>query len=687
MKRFLYSLIFTLGVASFFLAQTPILNSNPSAIHKVIYLDFDGETVIGTAWNSSTNTPTITALPSGLSAAAKTQIWQRMSEDYRPFDVNVTTDVAKFNAADPTRRMRVVITPSSTWYPASVGGVAFLNSFSWGGNPDTPCWVFENMLGNSAKNCAEAGSHEAGHTLSLKHQSDWSAVCTKNAEYHSGYGAGMVSWAPIMGVGYSKNVTLWHNGANSNTCTTIQYDHGSNGITGSLFLNYLPDDVGDVLATAKAINVNTVSLLDSGIISRPTDVDVYKFSICNSRYMTFNIKPWALDTTPNSYSGANLDIRFQLFDAVTTASIVIDTPLAKLHTLVGLTLNAGSYYFVIDGGGAQYYSDYGSLGKYYVRIKSTNVPSIVSQFTTNPTLCSGQNITLTDVSTGGPNTWAWTMTGASPATSTLSNPVVNYSTPGIYSITISATNGTLTTCANTQTIQILQTPTVNASSTPSAICVNSNATLTASGANSYLWSDNSTSSSIVISPLNNVTYTVTGNSNGCNNTSTVSVNVNQLPNVTASSSNSLICDGEASVLSAGGANNYVWNTSATTSSISVSPKVTTLYSVTGTDANGCSNTATVNLIVSWCTGITSSSIEQAGFSIYPNPNQGILYIKTSVNENYELSVFNNIGQLVNRINLVSNETKLDLSKEANGIYQLIISKEGKAVYNAKMVKN
>ncbi len=685
MKKNLFLLILAICFSGKFYSQIPLLNSNPTEIHKVIYLDFDGQIVIGTSWNSSTNTPTITALPSTMNAAAIKNIWQRISEDYRPFDVNITTDIAKFNAANSITRMRVVFTPSSAWYPSTVGGVAFLNSFSWGGNPDTPCWVFENMLGYSSKNCGEAGAHEAGHTVSLKHQSTYNSGCVKTAEYNPGQGSGVTSWAPIMGVGYYDNVTIWHNGTNSNTCTTIQFDHGSNGITGSAYLSYLLDDVGDNLANAKLINTNTVSLLDSGIICKPTDLDVYKFTICNNRYMTFNIKPWTLDTT--SYDAADLDIRFQLFNATTSASLAIDTPLAKLNTLVGMNLAAGSYYFVIDGGGSANYSDYGSLGKYYVKVTSNNIPAIISAFTTNTLLCTGQSVSFTDASTGGPNTWAWTMNGASPATSTIGNPIATYSSSGIYSVIISATNGTLSTCAVTQTIQVNQTPTINAISSSSAICINDNATLTASGATNYLWSDNSISSSIIISPTTNITYTVTGNTSGCSNSNMISVNVNPLPNVTANSSTVLICTGEAAVLTASGASTYVWNTSATTSSISVSPTVTTLYTVIGTDPNGCVNTATINLIVSWCTGLNEYVNNNSDFSIFPNPNQGVLFIKSNACESCEVIILNNLGQTINKINLKGVETKIDLSKEANGIYQLMILKEGKTVYGTKMIKN
>ena len=111
MKKFKY-ILSILGCATQLSAQVPILNSNPSATQKVIYLDFDGQAVTGTAWNTTFNTPTINAIAPSLNSAAITQIWNRISEDYRPFDVNVTTDVAKFNAALSTRRIRMIFTPS-----------------------------------------------------------------------------------------------------------------------------------------------------------------------------------------------------------------------------------------------------------------------------------------------------------------------------------------------------------------------------------------------------------------------------------------------------------------------------------------------------------------------------------------------------------------------------------------------
>ena len=57
-----------------------------------------------------------------------TAVWQRVAEDFAPFDITVTTDVAVFNSADVDKRLHVVITPTKDVAPTS-GGVAFLFSF------------------------------------------------------------------------------------------------------------------------------------------------------------------------------------------------------------------------------------------------------------------------------------------------------------------------------------------------------------------------------------------------------------------------------------------------------------------------------------------------------------------------------------------------------------------------------
>lgn len=561
-------------------AQTPILNSNPSITNKVIFLDFDGQVVSGTLWN---NGATVNALPSTITAANKRIVWQRIVEDYRPFDVNVTTDSVRFNNANPTTRIRVVITPTSAWY-GSAGGVAYLGSFTWGGTPGTPCWVFENQLSYNAKNIAEAAAHEVGHTLTLRHQSTYNASCVKTNEYHPGIGTGVTSWAPIMGVGYSKNVTIWHNGTNATNCTTIQNDHSNSGlgITSNGFLNFLPDDVGNQFGTAKILNLNTLNQADSGIVGTPTDVDAFRFTICGNRYVSVNARPWALDTV--NYSGANLDIKLKLYNSSGTL-LSADSSLNKLNALVGMNLTAGSYFFTIDGGPSANYSDYGSIGKYYLNIKATNPPALTNTISNLSTLCAGQTTTLNYTSNGTPNTWQWTVNGPLSSTYTTANPSLTFPSAGNYTISLLATGTSSTSCVVTRTFDIGSLPNLTIAGTNTVLCPLKTAQLSVSGASSYTWlPGNSSGSTQIVTPTINTTYTVLGSNGGCVNSAVSTLSVSQGFSLSINSVTNTICKGQSITLTSSGASNYTYIPGFTNVNPAVlSPTFNTTYTVVASD--------------------------------------------------------------------------------------------------------
>src|SRR5688572_14178483 len=83
-------------------AQAPV-NSWPSAT-ATIFIDFDGQTVTGSNWNY--NGRPIVCGPSGLNQAQMTEVFNRVAEDYRPFNINITTDSTRYWAAPANRRMR-----------------------------------------------------------------------------------------------------------------------------------------------------------------------------------------------------------------------------------------------------------------------------------------------------------------------------------------------------------------------------------------------------------------------------------------------------------------------------------------------------------------------------------------------------------------------------------------------------
>ncbi len=140
-------------------------------------------------------------------------------------------------------------------------------------------------------------------------------------------------------------------------------------------------------------------------------------------------------------------------------------------------------------------------------------------------------------------------------------------------------------------------------STTSCITSGSAVTLTLSGSPGYYITNgvttqtlNAATGTIAVSPTVTTTYTINPIlvCNKCNVFSTITVSVS--PSVTLSASNSTLCSGNSSILTASGATTYSWNTGATTNSISVSPLTTTVYTVTGI-TGGCTNTKTVTITV------------------------------------------------------------------------------------------
>ena len=174
----------------------------PSA---AIYLDFDGETVSGTAWDGGR---TIVAPAARLNAPQITEAWERVARDFEVFDVNVTTSRAAHDAAPLNRRIHCIVTSNDQASPGA-GGVAYVGSFTETTTARKICWVF---IDTSAKSCAGAASHEIGHTLGLNHDGRAASGSLPREEYYEGHGSGATGWAPIMGVGYYRQLTQWSRG-------------------------------------------------------------------------------------------------------------------------------------------------------------------------------------------------------------------------------------------------------------------------------------------------------------------------------------------------------------------------------------------------------------------------------------------------------------------------------------------
>lgn len=129
-----------------------------------------------------------------------------------------------------------------------------------------------------------------------------------------------------------------------------------------------------------------------------------------------------------------------------------------------------------------------------------------------------------------------------------------------------------------------------------SICNGNQVTLTASGANTYTWTGGVTNAS-AFTPTTTQNYTVTGaDAQGCTNTNTTSITVNQGPIVTITPTTSAICQGQSVSLTASGATSYTWS-GGITNGATVSPSTTTAYTVIAAGGSTCTSTTVKTITV------------------------------------------------------------------------------------------
>lgn len=210
-------------------------------------------------------------------------------------------------------------------------------------------------------------------------------------------------------------------------------------------------------------------------------------------------------------------------------------------------------------------------------------------------ICAGATATLT---ASGANSYAWN-TGANGA-----NLLVSPSTSTSYTVTGTSAAGCVKTA--TGSVVVGSAPAISLNS--ATVCAGSQATLSASGVTSYSWASGPNTAIYNVTPSATTVYTVSGNLAGCSVTAvtTATVTVEALPTLSVNSST--ICLGAAATLTASGAASYAWNTGATGSSLNVSPVSSTIYTLTGTSAASCVNTATAAVTVTAAPVISVSSV-------------------------------------------------------------------------------
>ena len=274
-------------------------------------------------------------------------------------------------------------------------------------------------------------------------------------------------------------------------------------------------------------------------------------------------------------------------------------------------------------------------------------------------ICLGEETILT--ASGGPD-YLWS-TGETTASIT-----VNPSSTTNYTVIVSNSS---TSDTDDVTVYVNEVPTVEASDDVT-IDVGNYVTISATGADTYLWSNGATQPNIAVSPQNTTTYHVTGYTNNCSDEAEVTVNVENSINANAGK-DMLICSGDDLTLTAsGGGTNYLWSTGETSQSIDVNPIEDTIYTVTISN-DFASDNDDVAVFVENCGEEEESSNYQ--YDIYPNPTKGgMLQIQFSgLAEISKLYIHDAVGKLMYTEDISDNaglvmQKHINISKYSIGLY-------------------
>lgn len=299
-------------------------------------------------------------------------------------------------------------------------------------------------------------------------------------------------------------------------------------------------------------------------------------------------------------------------------------------------------------------------------------PTVSLTVSANSTICAGASATL---NAAGASTYSWS--NLNTGSSIIVHPMIT--------TTYSVTGANMIGCTTMTTVMVNVTPLpILSIMSPTAVCIGSSAIMVINGANTYSWSTGATSSSISVSPVSTSVYNVIGTDlTGCSSTLSHTLQVVQLPLITAFASNSIICAAEPVYLNANGGNNYSWSNGASGAVVMINPTVSASYTVTGTGVNNCSNIAVVTLSVNECTGISKQESPTGGVVIYPNPSNG--NFKMTAESNMEFTILNELGQIILTDRLdAENDYTIQISNQAAGVY-FIRAYQGDKVFTQKLI--
>jgi gliding motility-associated-like protein len=447
-----------------------------------------------------------------------------------------------------------------------------------------------------------------------------SAICINNTVMVTGSGATTYTWnasssaSVTNGSAFSPTVTATYSVSGTSTagCTS------TNVAAVTITVNALPVVTASASSTAICLN-SSVTLNASGAStytwSSPTG------TLANASAFS--------PTATAAYSLTGTDLSGCTSTNVAAITVTVN-PLPVLTANASSTAVCLGNLLTLNGSGASSYTWTSPTGT--IANAAAFSPTITTTYTLagtdlntcqgsatitipvnpNPTLSASASSTVTCLNnsvmlTGsGASSYTW----SSPAGTISDGVAFSPTTTAAYSVTGTSSAGCLGTNTAVISIVVNPLPVVTASAANTAICSGGTTTLNGSGATSYTWSSG-ISNGAAFSPSNTATYTLTGtDANNCSNTAVLTITVNALPVLAIASSKTISCEAESTTLTVSGASTYTWSSASTTgATLIITPSITSTYSVSGTDVNGCVNSAAITQSVAPC-NVTLSAVAQ-----------------------------------------------------------------------------
>lgn len=312
----------------------------------------------------------------------------------------------------------------------------------------------------------------------------------------------------------------------------------------------------------------------------------------------------------------------------------------------------------------------------------TPAQAVVS--TAPATACAGDTLTYVCNVLSEATFYTWTVSAGATFLSGQNTNTITVIANSDFTVDVYGVNGNCSLngpAATTVNVTVNALPAVTANATDNSICEGESTTLTGGGADSYSWS-NGVQDGVAFTPAATTTYQVIGTDlNGCENSATVTVTVNPLPNVNLTATQSgNVCGGQDITLTgtpAGGTYTQISGpVSALTANVFNAPQTGSWeVEYDYTDGNGCSGTDTLAFNVNCMVGLEMIS-GNSSMNVYPNPSNGHFTISSKSPVTGTIRLHNELGQLVfeQTVNGVSKK-EIEIKDLTPGVYQLTIESD------------